>query len=233
MHDIKTIRKNPDIFKKKISERNTEVDIKKLLELDRNNRELIQNKEKLEQEKKIISQKKDKSQFAKSKELSLEIEEVSKKQITIKQKIDLILSSLPNIALDDVPIGRSEKENKEIEKIGKIPQFSFKILSHSDLGIKHDMMDFEITNKTSGARFVVLKNDLALLERAISNFMLDTHTKDFGYTEVSPPLIVNDDTMFGTGQLPKLESDQFEIKLEEEKTQMRSLEDKYLSELII
>jgi len=79
-------------------------------------------------------------------------------------------------------------------------------------------MDFEISNKTSGARFVVLKNDLALLERAISNFMLDTHTKDFGYIEVSPPLIVNDDTMFGTGQLPKFESDQFEIKLEEEKS---------------
>jgi len=78
-------------------------------------------------------------------------------------------------------------------------------------------MDFEKSNKTSGARFVVLKNDLALLERAISNFMLDTHTNDFGYTEVSPPLIVNDDAMFGTGQLPKFENDQFEIKLELQK----------------
>ena len=79
-------------------------------------------------------------------------------------------------------------------------------------------MDFDASNKTSGSRFVVLKNELALLERAISNFMLDTHTKEFGYTEVSPPLIVNDDTMFGTGQLPKFESDQFEIKLEEQKS---------------
>ena len=83
MHDIKTIRTNPDIFKKKISERNTEVDIKKLLELDKNNRELIQNKEKLEQEKKIISQKKDKSQFAKSKELSLEIEKYIKEKTAL------------------------------------------------------------------------------------------------------------------------------------------------------
>jgi len=218
MHDIKIIRKNPNLFKKKISERNTDIDFNKLIDFDKNNRELIQNKEKLEKEKKIISQKKDKTQFSKSKELSLKIEKISKEQILIKKKIDLILSSLPNIALDDVPVGRDESSNKEIKKVGEVHKFDFKTLSHSELGKKLAMMDFEITNKTSGARFVVLKNQLALLERAISNFMLDTHTKDFGYTEVSPPLIVNDDTMFGTGQLPKFESDQFEIKLEEEKT---------------
>jgi seryl-tRNA synthetase len=218
MHDIKIIRKNPDLFKKKISERNTDIDFNKLIDLDKKNRELIQNKEKLEQEKKIISQKKDKTQFSKSKELSLKIEKISKEQMFFKKKIDLILSSVPNIALDDVPIGKDESSNKEINKVGEPRKFDFKTLSHSELGKKHALMDFEITNKTSGARFVVLKKELALLERAISNFMLDTHTKDFGYTEVSPPLIVNDDTMFGTGQLPKFESDQFEIKLEEEKT---------------
>ncbi len=217
MLDIKIIRKNPDFFKKKISERNTDIDFNKLLDLDKSNRELIQNKEKLEQEKKIISQKKDKAQFSKSKELSLKIEKISQEQISIKKKIDLILSSTPNIALDDVPVGKDESSNKEINKIGEIPKFNFKALSHSELGKKLSMMDFEITNKTSGSRFVVLKNELALLERAISNFMLDTHTKDFGYAEVSPPLIVNDDAMFGTGQLPKFENDQFEIKLEEEK----------------
>ena len=80
--------------------------------------------------------------------------------------------------MQDVPIGKDEKANTEIKKIGEIPKFNFKVLSHNELGVKHDMMDFEISNKTSGARFVVLKNDLALLERAISNFMLDTHTKD-------------------------------------------------------
>ena len=218
MHDIKIIRKNPNYFKKKISERNTEIDINELLDLDKKNRELIHEKEKFEQEKKTISQKKDKSQFSKSKELTSKIEEISKEQIKIKEKINLILSSLPNIALDEVPIGKGEKENKEIKKVGEIPKFSFKILSHNKLGTKHDMMDFEISNKTSGARFVVLKKELALLERAISNFMLDVHTKNFGYTEISPPLIVNDDTMFGTGQLPKFENDQFEIKLEEQKS---------------
>ena len=218
MHDIKIIRKNPDLFKKKILERNTDIDIKKFIDLDKNNRDLIQKKEKLEQEKKIISQKKDKSQFAKSKDLSQKIEEISKEQEAINQKIHLMLSSLPNIALDDVPIGKDDKANKEINKIGKVPQFSFTALSHSELGSKNAMMDFDASNKTSGSRFVVLKNELALLERAISNFMLDTHTKEFGYTEVSPPLIVNDVTMFGTGQLPKFESDQFEIKLEEQKS---------------
>jgi len=218
MHDIKSIRKNPDFFKKKISDRYIKFDIDKLLDLDKDNRELIQNKEKLEQEKKKISQKKDKSQFAKSKELSSKIEKLSKEQAIVKQKIDLMLTSLPNIALDDVPVGKDDNANKEIKKNGEIAKLDFKPFSHDELGIKLSMMDFDTSNKTSGARFVVLKNDLALLERAISNFMLDFHTKNFGYVEVSPPLIVNDDTMFGTGQLPKFESDQFEIRLDDEKS---------------
>ena len=217
MHDIKIIRKNSDFFNKKISERYVNIDIKNLLDLDKKNRELIQDKEKFEQEKKIISQKKDKSQFEKSKELSLKIEKLINDQLKIKEKIDIIVSSLPNIAQDDVPVGKDENSNKEIQKIGEIPKFNFKPLSHNEIGIKNGMMNFEAATKTSGARFVFLKNELALLERAISNFMLDTHTKNFGYQEISPPLIVTDNTMFGTGQLPKFESDQFEIKLEDEK----------------
>jgi len=218
MHDIKLIRKDPDFFKKKISERNSNIDIKKLLDLDKINRELIQNKEKLEQEKKIISQKKDKSLFEKSKKLSSDIDIIINDQVIVKKKIDSLLNSLPNIAKDDVPIGKDESMNKEIKKVGDIPKFDFKPLSHSDLGKKNGQMDFDVAIKTSGARFVFLKSDLALLERAISNFMLDTHSKDFGYNEISPPLIVNDDTMFGTGQLPKFESDQFELKLEDIKS---------------
>ena len=218
MHDIKIIRKNPDFFVKKISERNTKIDIKKLLDLDKKNRELIQNKEKLEQEKKLISQKKDKSQFEKSKKLSLKIEELINDQDKIKLQIDSLLSSLPNLAKDDVPVGKDESMNKEIEKVGVIPQFDFKPLSHNEIGKKNGQMDFEAATKTSGARFVFLKDELALLERAISNFMLDTHTKDFAYQEISPPVIVNDDAMFGTGQLPKFESDQFEIKLDDVKS---------------
>lgn len=218
MHDIKIIRKNSDFFAKKINERNTKIDIKKLLDLDKKNRKLIQSKELLEQKKKSISQKKDKRLFKKSKELSLQIGQLIKEQTRTQQQIDSFISSLPNLALEDVPVGKDESMNKEIKTVGQITEFSFKPLSHNEIGKKIGQMDFDAAGKTSGARFVFLKNELALLERAISNFMLDVHTKDFGYQEISPPLIVNEDTMFGTGQLPKFESDQFEIRLEDEKS---------------
>jgi len=215
MHDIKLIRKDPDFFYKKISDRNFKIDLKDLLNLDKKNRELIQNKEKLEQEKKIISQKKDEALFTKSKELSKQIDKLNNDQVTFKNKIRKVLSSIPNIALDNVPIGANDKSNKEIKKVGEITKQNFKPKSHFEIGKNLNLMDFDTATKTSGARFVFLKGKLALLERAISNFMLDIHTKEFGYKEISPPLIVSDDTMFGTGQLPKFEKDQFELKLDE------------------
>jgi len=218
MHSIKLIRKEPDFFFKKLGHRNINISLKSILDLDKKNRELIQSKEKLEQEKKIISKKKDKRKFSRSKKISKEIEKFNKSQIKIQNKIEAILSSLPNLALDDVPIGKDESSNKEIKKIGEIPKFQFKPMSHYEIGKKLNLMDFDVARKTSGARFVFLKGKLALLERAISNFMLDCHTKDFEYQEISPPLIVTDSAMFGTGQLPKFESDQFEIKLEDEKS---------------
>ncbi len=217
MHNIKLIRKEPDFFLKKLNHRNANIDLKKLLELDRDIRELIQKKEKLEQEKKIISKKKDKTQFSRSKEISTTIDKLDKSQNEIKKEIDKILKSQPNLALEDVPVGENENFNKEIKKVGKIPKFEFQPISHYELGKKLNLMDFDLATKTSGARFVFLKDKIALLERALSNFMLDIHTKKFGYKEISPPLIVNDDTMFGTGQLPKFESDQFEIKTDKEK----------------
>jgi seryl-tRNA synthetase len=218
MHDIKAIRKDPNSFLKKLSDRNVKIDLKNLLNLDEKNREFIQKKEKLEQEKKVISQKKDKSLFKRSKDISKEVEQINTRQIKIKNELETIISSLPNLALHDVPVGKDENSNKEITKIGEITKFDFKPLSHEQLGKKLNKMDFDAASKTSGSRFVFLKNELALLERAISNFMLDIHTKEFGYNEISPPLIVSDSTMFGTGQLPKFESDQFEIKLDDEKS---------------
>ncbi|RUA13765.1 MAG: serine--tRNA ligase [Alphaproteobacteria bacterium] len=218
MHSIKLIRKEPDFFLKKLGHRNTNIGLKSILDLDKKNRELIQSKEKLEQEKKIISKKQDKRQFSRSKKISKEIEQFNKSQIKIQNKIEAILSSLPNLALNDVPIGKDDRSNKEIKKIGEIPKFEFKPLSHYEIGKNLNLMDFDVARKTSGARFVFLKGKLALLERAISNFMLDCHTKEFEYQEISPPLIVTESAMFGTGQLPKFESDQFEIKLEDEKS---------------
>jgi len=218
MHSLKFIRNDPDFFKRKINERNTKIDIENILNLDKENRKIIQKKEHLEQEKKIISKKRDKTQFAKSKEISLEISNLDKQQMKIQKAIEMHISSLPNIALDEVPIGKDENSNKEIKKVGQIPKFDFTPSSHYEIGSKLNLMDFDVATKTSGARFVFLKDKLALLERAISNFMLDIHTSKFGYKEISPPLIVNDTTMFGTGQLPKFEKDQFEIKFDDDKS---------------
>ena len=216
MHDIKLIRKNSELFIKKISDRNVNIDLKSLLSFDTKNRDLIKNKELLEQKKKIISNKKDKNLFLKSKEISLKIDQLSKDQKILKNKIDTIISSIPNIALDEVPVGKDESANKEIKKNGKIPNFDFKPLPHDLIGKNLNQMDFDTATKTSGSRFVFLKKDLALMERAISNFMLDIHTKEFGYEEISPPLIANDISMFGTGQLPKFENDQFEVKFKDD-----------------
>ena len=216
MHNIKFIRKEPDLFSKKLSHRNLNINLKNLLDLDKKNRNLIQNKEKLEQEKKIISKKQDKSQFSKSKEISKEIVQIEKSKQLLKNEIESTISAFPNLALEDVPIGKDEGSNKEINKVGIIHKFDFTPLSHYEIGKKLNLMDFDTATKTSGSRFVFLKGKLAMLERAISNFMLDCHTKEFGYNEISPPLIVTDKTMFGTGQLPKFESDQFELKLEGE-----------------
>ena len=214
MHNLKLIRENLSTFKDKISKRNTKVDFDKLIQLDKKHREIIGNKEKLEQQKKIISKSQDKKQFEKSKNISNEINQLIIEEKKIGKKISQILDVIPNIGLDDVPVGSDEKSNKIINSIGEIPEFSFKVQSHYDLGKKKGLLDFDLASKTTGARFVFLKGKLAELERAISNFMLDVHTKEFGYEEVSPPLIASESTMYGTGQLPKFENDQFQIQME-------------------
>ena len=214
MHNIKYIRQNLDEFKIKIRDRNTQINFDELISLDEENRKLIQEKENFEKEKKIISKSKDKTMFEKSKKISNNINELSDKQKIVKSKLDNILSTIPNIALKDVPVGKDESSNKVIEIKGEIKKFDFKPLSHYELGEKLNMLDFDLAAKTTGSRFVFVKKDLAMLERAISNFMIDTHTQINGYTEISPPLIANSETMYGTGQLPKFESDQFELKLE-------------------
>ena len=214
MHNLKELRNNLDNFKKKFEHRNIVFDIENFKKKDSINRDLINKKEKLEQEKKSLSKSKDKSNFEKSKIISKEISELIKKQIDAQNELDKILFSLPNLAHDDVPIGKDEKSNKLIKKVGDIKEFQFKAKSHVELGARDEAIDFDTSIKLSGSRFVVLKNKYALLERALINFMLDTHVQEFQYTEISPPLIVNEDVMFGTGQLPKFEDDQFEIKFD-------------------
>ena len=215
MHNLKEIRENLEHFKTSLSHRNSEVDYDQILDLDKKNRQLIQEKEKFEMEKKNISKLKDESLFEKSKEISKQIENLSKKQKIIKNELDNLLSSIPNLPLDEVPVGKDENGNVEVTKSGEIKDFKFKPLSHYELGEKLNMLDFDLATKTTGSRFVFVKDKLAALERAISNFMIDTHIQKNGYTEISPPLMATDETMFGTGQLPKFENDQFEIKFDD------------------
>ena len=214
MHNIKDLRKNLKLYKKKLFDRNFELDINEFEKLDNINRKLINEKEKLEQEKKILSKSKDKSNFEKSKKISEEISKLSKNQLISQKNINNVLNIMPNLALDDVPVGKDENSNKLISQNGSIRKFSFKPKSHVEIGLINNAIDFDTSTKLSGTRFVVLKDRIALLERALINFMLDIHTTEFKYTEISPPLIVNEDVMFGTGQLPKFEEDQFEIKFE-------------------
>ena len=214
MHNIKDLRKNLVIYKLKLNERNSDFDLDQFNKLDELNRKLILNKESLEQEKKNLSKSKEQSNFTKSKEISKEISLLVEKQNESQKKLDKIIFSLPNIALKDVPVGKDEKSNKLIKKVGKIKNFDFKVKSHIEIGSKQNKIDFDTSIKLSGSRFVVLKDKFALLERALINFMLDTHVNQFKYMEISPPLIVNENVMFGTGQLPKFEEDQFEIKFD-------------------
>ncbi len=215
MHNIKDIRKDIDNFKNTIKNRNVDVDFEQILNLDEENRKLIQEKEKLEMEKKSISKSKDETLFEKSKEISNKIDDLSKNQKNVKDQLDQILSNIPNLPLNDVPVGKDENSNKEVVKSGEIKEMSFKPKSHYEIGEKLNMLDFDLATKTTGSRFVFVKDKLALLERAISNFMIDTHVNNNGYTEISPPLMATDNTMFGTGQLPKFENDQFEIKFDD------------------
>ena len=220
MHNIKDIRNNLNEFKKLIQTRNTDIDIDQIKDLDEKNRKLIQEKENLEKQKKDISKKKDESLFKKSKEISARIDIINKDQSSLKKKLEDMLSSLPNLPLKDIPTGKDENSNKEVKKIGNVQKFDFKPKTHLEIGENLKMLDFELASKTTGSRFVFVKNQLALLERAISNFMIDTHTQINGYQEISPPLIANIDSMFGTGQLPKFENDQFELKLDSKSERM-------------
>ncbi|MDB3858297.1 serine--tRNA ligase [Pelagibacteraceae bacterium] len=212
MHDLKNLRKNLETFKLKFKDRNLNFDTSSFNIIDKLNRELINEKELLEQEKKSLSKSKDKLNFEKSKEISNQINKILSNQKETQEKLNQIIHNLPNIANNEVPVGKDEKNNKIIKKEGKLKNFNFKTKSHIEIGLKNKGIDFDTSINLSGSRFVVLRDKFAMLERALINFMIDIHTNQFEYTEISPPLIVNENVMFGTGQLPKFEEDQFEIK---------------------
>jgi seryl-tRNA synthetase len=129
--------------------------------------------------------------------------QVEEEERLLKDQLHSVLAGIPNMIGSDTPIGTSEKDNKLIRSVGEVPSFSFTPKQHFELGEALGMMDFDRAAHLAGSRFVILKKELAFLERALAAFMIDVHTQEFGYELVSPPLLVNSDSMFGTGQLPK------------------------------
>jgi seryl-tRNA synthetase len=220
MHDIKWIRENPDAFDRALQRRGLPAEAQRLIALNGHLQAINRVLESWRARRKVAS---DKIHQARAKQDSITEqklrEEVAEcktsiatlelEQKEIGEEIRKALSEIPNLPLDDVPDGTDEQGNVQRHVFGKKREYGFAPKPHDDLGGALGYMDFEAAAKLSGARFVVLKRGLARLERAIGQFMLDLHTNEHGYTEVNPPLLVRDEVMFGTGQLPKFEDDQF------------------------
>ena len=214
MHDIKFIRQNPDAFDAALAKRGLPAQSAAILKLDEEKRKLQTQLQELESKRNQLnkavgiakSKKEDASALmAEAQALNAEIAKINTDMnITIPG-----LDSLPNLPADDVPLGSDEHGNKEVRVVGKKPEMAFKPKLHDELGVALGLMDFDAAAKLSGARFVVLKGLLAKMERALANFMLDIHTNEFGYTEHVPPLMVRDNAVYGTGQLPKFAEDLF------------------------
>ena len=222
MLSIKDIRSNTNYIIDSLKKRNfnkPEIIINDIIKLDKDYRENLEKKEKLLNQRNLISKELSKIKDSKSqfKEQSIKVtllkEEISKLDLVINEKLNLMndyLMSLPNTPHEDVPVGNDENFNKVIKKFGEC-KTSDKILSHDKIGEKIGQLDFETAVKISGSRFVILKKNIAMLERALVNFMIDTHINESGYTEYSVPVIVNEDSMYGTGQLPKFREEQFQL----------------------
>jgi seryl-tRNA synthetase len=218
MLDIKWIRENPSKFDEALEKRGITPTAEELIDLDQARRNYQTKTQAIQTRRNEASKEIGKLKGAGENADAL-IQEVSELRETLQNlesqekqaSEDLIrrLASIPNVPADDVPIGRDEEDNLEIRKFGTPRSFSFEPLDHVSIGEKLDGMDFEAAAKLSGSRFVVLRGNLARLERALATFMLDLHTQEFGYTEVSPPVLVRDNAVYGTGQLPKFSEDLF------------------------
>ena len=226
MHDIRFIRENPKAFDRALGRRplydqdRKRFSSENLISIDERRRAIIRVLEDAKARRNVASKeigqakaKKDEAAveklLAEVAELKTSISIMEEEQKDVDKELSDELSKIPNLPLDDVPVGMDAAENIEHHRFGAKREYPFKPKQHFDLGEALSQMDFETAAKLSGARFVVLKKGLARLERALGQFMLDMHTGEHGYTEISPPLLVRDDAMFGTAQLPKFEEDQF------------------------
>jgi seryl-tRNA synthetase len=221
MYDIKWIREHPDAFDRGLKRRGLEPLSKKLLALDEKRRVAITKFEQAQARRnaasKEIGDAKKAKDEAKANKLMAEVAELKtslpkmeEEQKAFAAELETALAQIPNAPADDVPDGVDASGNAEHHMFGKKRDYAYKPKQHFDLGESLGQMDFELAAKLSGARFVVLQKGLARLERALGQFMLDLHTsKEHGYTEVNPPILVRDEVMFGTAQLPKFADDQF------------------------
>lgn len=218
MLDIKWIRENPEAFDKALENRGLEKTSHQVITLDEARRKAIQTVQDLQTQRNLIAKKigdlKRQGQNADSlmNEATVLREKLTQQEeavTTLEDKMKKTLSFLPNIPSADVPFGSSEKDNVEVRLWGEKPIFSFEPKQHFEIGEELGLMNFEEAAKISGSRFTILKGELARLERALGNFMLDVHTKEYGYLEVSPPYMVRGQAMFGAGQLPKFAEDAF------------------------
>lgn len=218
MHDLRAIRDNPEAFDRGLVRRGLVASSAAILELDAGRRaaqtSLQDMQARRNEASKLIGAAKRDGQDAQP--LMDEVASLKDRMTATEQeekaladRLDAILATLPNLPADDVPDGPDETANVELRRHLTPPVLDFPAKEHSDLGEALGLMDFAAASKLSGARFTVLRGQLARLERALGDLMLDIHTNEFGYTEVSPPLMVRDEAMFGTGQLPKFAEDLF------------------------
>ncbi len=220
MLDIKAIRANPDEIIRKLNRRGGDYKITEVLELDGERRRLLASVEELKGKRNRVSEEiaKIKKQKGNADDLIMEMKEVSDrikadddKVKNIEEQISNLLLNIPNTPNDDVPKGQSDEDNKEIRKWGEPTKFSYEPKAHWDIGEDLGILDFSTAGKVTGTRFTFYKGMGARLERALINFMLDTHIAN-GYTEILPPFMANSKSMQGTGQLPKFEEDMFGVK---------------------
>ena len=218
MLDIRWIRDDPAAFDQALARRGMDAASESVLSLDRDRRAAQTRFQELQQRRndvsKRVGQAKSKGEdaaplIAEVGRLKDDVQAVEEEERALGKRLDEMLAAFPNAPADDVPVGPDESANVEIRRVGEPRAFDFTPLDHVAIGEKLGLMDFERASKLSGARFVVLSGPLARMERALAAFMLDIHTREFGYTEVAPPLLVRDDALFGSGQLPKFADDLF------------------------
>jgi seryl-tRNA synthetase len=224
--DIKWIRDHPVVFAKGLKDRgfgDSTATLNRILSLDEERRAAIQKLQEAQARRNAASkeigqakankdEKAAKGLMAEVAALKGAIQEGEESERRLDTALGDLLAAIPNMPASDVPVGPDAEANVELRKVGTPKKFAFQPKQHFELGEALGLMDFDTAAKLSGSRFVVLKGALARLERALSQFMLDLHTSEHGYTEINPPLLVRDDAMFGTAQLPKFRDDQFSTR---------------------